>query len=221
MAFWVLRIFLLNPGHLYSTVLGGDVASASCWACQQYPGQSRALNHWACGWWWGGSSAPGLARWHPSRGKWGSASLSLSEGMKSDSPKPHCQQGGRSRGLNALLLGWGREVHLNSGPCWHCPGALPSSALKGMEGRSAPCSALLTLPHRGTDVHCLIPSGRVGDPLSAWPSRNSRSVGVLGLVFPWCLARGKRLFLQVLVGASWWFWVGDFCGTPSKIYGSQ
>lgn len=137
MTFWVLRFFLLNPGHLYSTVLGGYVASASCWACQQYPGQSRALNHWACGRWWGGSSAPCLAQWHPPRGKWGTASLPLSEGMKSDSPKPHCQQGGRSRGLtqNALLLGWGWEVHLNCGPCWHCPGALPSSALKGMEGQ--------------------------------------------------------------------------------------
>lgn len=129
--------FLLNPGHLYSTVLGGYVASASCWACQHYPGQSRAPSHWAWCRWWGGGSAPCLARWHLPRGKWGTALLPLSEGMKSDSPKPHCHQGGRSRGLtrNALLLGWGWELHLKGGPCWHCPGALPSSAQKEMEGQ--------------------------------------------------------------------------------------
>lgn len=139
--------------------------------------------------------------------------------MKSDSSKPHCHQGGRSRGLtrNALLLGWGWELHLKGGPCWHCPGALPSSAQKEMEGRH-PAQLFWHYPTGELKCSAWFQGGGWEINFQLGPVEIARGVG---FGFSLMFGQGKEAFLKGLVGASWWFWVGGFCSTLSKIYGSQ
>lgn len=121
------------------------------------------------------SSLPGLANTFLGKIKQTSTtSLPPSERVRSDSPKPHCQQGGGSERLthNAFLLqGWGRKLSSKLDPTDTTLALSQSTASFRPEGngRSAPCSVLLTLPSRGIEVHCLLPRQRMKDqPTSCW-----------------------------------------------------